>query len=112
MQKISLRKNTNIELIHAKWFVYLGVLAAAILALRVNQLVSGNATIATPITWFSGFMIGILLSPSLRIWQRLSADDVQTRDKYLHARTKGSAYGIFRLMFCKVTVKNVEQDKE
>lgn len=111
MDKISLRKNTNIELIHAKWFVYLASIGIAIFAWRVQQLVAGNATVATPITWFSGFMVGILLSPSLRIWQRLSKEDRQTRDEYLHARTRKSAYGLFRLLFGRIVVKNVDGEE-
>lgn len=99
MKKISLRRATNYDLVHSKWLVYAGVIGVVIFALRLQQLIFGEATHATVITWFSGFMCGILLSPTLRIWQTLTDEQKVKRDEYLDGGARKGFIGIFKLMF-------------
>jgi hypothetical protein len=47
---------------------------------------------------FSGFMCGILLSPTLRIWQTLSNEEKLTRDEYMDGGARKGFRGIFKLI--------------
>lgn len=98
MKAFSLRKQTNLEITHNKWMVYAGIVAVIIFAIRLQQLIFGQATHATVITWFSGFMCGILLSPTLRIWQTLSNEEKLTRDEYMDGGARKGFRGIFKLI--------------